>query len=80
MCVSRSFSTSLEGTQSGVPYQGSRDGFKIAEFHKRCDDDKCTLTIILSTKGNILGGYTPLAWSSSGGYQRGDSFSSFCSI
>jgi hypothetical protein len=75
--LSRSIFDVFEGKRFELLYQGSRDGFKMAEFHKRCDGHRHTLTIILSTKGNIFGGYTPLAWLSSGGYQRDDSLNSF---
>jgi hypothetical protein len=39
-----------------------RDGFKVAEFHRRCDGHANTLTVILDTEGNIFGGFTPVEW------------------
>jgi hypothetical protein len=45
-------------------WRGSRDGFKAQEFHGRCDGHANTLTVILDTKGNIFGGFTPLEWES----------------
>jgi hypothetical protein len=33
--------------------------------------------VICSTQGNIIGGYTPIAWQSSGGYQRDPSLQTF---
>jgi hypothetical protein len=42
----------------------SRDGFKANEFHSRCDSRANTLTMILDTKGNIFGGFTPVKWKS----------------
>jgi hypothetical protein len=45
-------------------WRGSRDGFEAKEFHSRCDGHSNTLTIILDTKGNIFGGFTPLEWES----------------
>jgi hypothetical protein len=45
-------------------WQGSRDGFNGNEFHHRCDDHANTLTVILDTKGNIFGGFTPVEWES----------------
>jgi hypothetical protein len=45
-------------------WRGSRDGFKAKEFHRRCDGHANTLTVILDTKGNIFGGFTPVAWES----------------
>jgi hypothetical protein len=45
-------------------WRGSRDGFKAQEFHRRCDKHANTLTVILDTKGNIFGGFTPVEWES----------------
>jgi hypothetical protein len=45
-------------------WRGSRDGFGAAEFHRRCDGHGNTLTVILDTKGNIFGGFTPVEWES----------------
>jgi hypothetical protein len=39
---------------------GSRDGFGCWDFHRRCDWHPSTLTVILDTKGNIFGGFTPV--------------------
>jgi hypothetical protein len=58
-------------------YRGSRDGFKMSDIHRLCDGHCHTLIVIESTKGNVFGGYTPLAWQSSGGYQRDASLTSF---
>jgi hypothetical protein len=43
---------------------GSREGFKAQEFHRRCDGHANTLNVILDTKGNIFGGFTPVKWES----------------
>jgi hypothetical protein len=32
--------------------------------HRRCDGHANTLTVILDTKGNIFGGFTPVEWES----------------
>jgi hypothetical protein len=45
-------------------WRGSRDGFEATKFHRRCDGHPNTLTVILDTKGNIFGGFTPLKWES----------------
>ena len=37
-------------------YRGSKNGFSASEFHKYCDGNKETLTIILSENNNIFGG------------------------
>jgi hypothetical protein len=43
-------------------WRGSRDGFGASDFHSRCDGHPNTLTVILDTKGNIFGGFTPVKW------------------
>jgi hypothetical protein len=45
-------------------WRGSRDGFGAGDFHIRCDGHPNTLTVILDTKGNIFGGFTPVEWES----------------
>jgi hypothetical protein len=45
-------------------WRGSRDGFAADDFHGRCDGHANTLTMILDTKGNIFGGFTPVEWES----------------
>jgi FtsZ-binding cell division protein ZapB len=50
--------------QISLLWRGSRDGFRTQEFHRRCDGHANTLTVILDTKGNIFGGFTPLEWES----------------
>jgi hypothetical protein len=41
---------------------GGRDGFCRRDFHRRCDGHANTLTVILDTNGNVLGGLTPARW------------------
>jgi hypothetical protein len=43
-------------------WRGGRDGFSCSEFHRRCDGHANTLTLILDTKGNIFGGFTPVKY------------------
>jgi hypothetical protein len=45
-------------------WRGTRDGFAATEFHRRCDGHSNTLTVVLTTRGFVLGGFTPLAWES----------------
>jgi hypothetical protein len=54
----------FRGKQFSLLWRGSRDGFKAKEFHRRCDGRANTLTVILDTKGNIFGGFTPVEWES----------------
>jgi hypothetical protein len=43
-------------------YQGSRDGFRGADFHAKCDEKRATVTIVKSTEGYIFGGYSDQSW------------------
>jgi hypothetical protein len=59
-------------------YRGSRDGFGIGEFHRRCDCRSGTLVLIKTKKGNIFGGYTPLEWdSTTNDYKHDESMQTF---
>jgi hypothetical protein len=50
----------FQGKRFSLLWRGSRDGFKAQKFHGRCDGHANTLTVILDSKGNIFGGFTPL--------------------
>jgi hypothetical protein len=50
-------------------WRGSRDGFSAEEFHRRCDGKSNTLTVIKSTTGYIVGGFTSISWSTIGGHK-----------
>ena len=43
-------------------YKKSRDGNSYKTFHQSCDNKGPTLTLIKSSEGFIIGGYTPLNW------------------
>ena len=43
-------------------WKGSRDNFKAATFHSKCDRVGPTVTVILSTKDKVFGGYTSEPW------------------
>jgi len=43
-------------------YRGSKDGFDAASFHANCDDKGPTLTIVETTDGYFMGGYSDLPW------------------
>lgn len=49
-------------------YRATQDGFSSSNFHSKCNGKARTLTIIQTTNGNIFGGFTNAAWSSSAGY------------
>ncbi|GBC07687.1 hypothetical protein RclHR1_07620005 [Rhizophagus clarus] len=63
--------------ESCLPYKfklllrGSRDGFTPKKFHELCDNKPNTVTFI-KIKGTeeIIGGYNPLEWKSSGGWSK----------
>jgi hypothetical protein len=69
--------TEFRGTQFSLLWRGSRDGFKANDFHVRCDGHANTLTVILDTKGNIFGGFTPVKWESGNSHKADDSLKSF---
>jgi hypothetical protein len=52
----------------GLLYQASKDGDSASTFHSRCDSKGPTVVIVESTAGNMFGGFTDQAWSSSAGY------------
>jgi hypothetical protein len=69
----------FRGKRFEILWRGSRDGFKAKEFHRRCEGHANTLTVILDTKGNIFGGFTPVEWESrpSSYWKADDSLKSF---
>ena len=52
-----------------IIYRGSVDGFKISDFHKKCDGEGATLSVIKTTCGEILGGFTKVPWAQYGEYK-----------
>ncbi len=45
-------------------YRATKDGGIGYNFHKHCDNQGPTLTLIESTKGHIFGGYITISWES----------------
>ncbi|KAL3777416.1 hypothetical protein ACHAW5_010218 [Stephanodiscus triporus] len=45
-------------------YRGSRDGNSGSSFHSKCDNMGCTITIVETVCGLVLGGYSSTPWSS----------------
>jgi len=43
-------------------WKGTYDGFSASTFHSKCDDKGPTLTVILSRKNCVFGGYTSESW------------------
>ena len=44
----------------GLLYRGSRDGFRVSDFHRLCDNKKMTLTVIQTTDNKEFGGFTDI--------------------
>jgi hypothetical protein len=54
-------------------YKAARDGFPSADFHRCCNNQGPTITIIESTDGGYLfGGYTSISWNSKQNYVQDD--------
>jgi hypothetical protein len=49
-------------------FRGSRDGFEIAKFHERCDNQGPLLVIIKTQKDILVGGFSSISWKNVGGY------------
>ena len=47
-------------------YRASRDGWRVQNFHFFCDGKGPTLTVVRTGNGCVFGGYTDIAWNSSG--------------
>jgi hypothetical protein len=65
------------GKRFSLLWRGSRDDFRAADFHSRCDGHANTLTVILDTSGNVFGGFAPVEWDSSARPKADDSLRSF---
>jgi hypothetical protein len=50
-------------------YQASRDGFRLNDFHSKCDGILNTLMIIKTTDSYVFGGFTSRDWSQVSGFQ-----------
>lgn len=62
-----------EGQSWKLIYKASRDGFPSADFHRCCNNQGPTISVIQSTNGDYLfGGYTSVSWSSRDSYVRDD--------
>ncbi|CDW74229.1 tldc domain-containing protein [Stylonychia lemnae] len=45
-------------------YRATKDGFKAADFHYRCDNKGPSISFILSEHGQVFGGYSSISWQS----------------
>ena len=48
-------------------YRATRDGWGSADFHRLCDNQGATVTVVRSANGNVFGGFADAAWKSGGG-------------
>jgi hypothetical protein len=60
-----------------VAVSGSDNGFRSSDFHRKCDSHSNTIMIILTMKGFIFGGFTPVAWDSSNAHKPDSTQTSF---
>ena len=51
-------------------YRGSRDGWKVKNFHDKCDGKGANIVLMKSKAGKIFGGYTSVGWQSIGNYVK----------
>lgn len=54
-------------------YRATVDGFRAADFHRKCDNNANTLTIIKTTENYVFGGYTKVIWNPHSNYQSDSS-------
>ena len=53
-------------------YRSSSDGSTVSNFHSKCDNQGCTLTLIEATNGFVLGGYCNTPWGHTSSYSAAD--------
>ncbi|XP_052787054.1 interferon-induced protein 44-like isoform X2 [Mya arenaria] len=53
-------------------YSITRDGCSAAEFHRKCDNQGPTVTVLLNPQGSVYGGYAGINWKSTGGFTMDD--------
>ena len=59
-----------QGTKLELIYRGSKDSFKAASYHSKCDNKGSHVTILKSMDHNkIFGAYTDISMTSVRGYK-----------
>jgi len=53
-------------------YRASVDGFAVSEFHRLCDNQGSTITLVQSKTGYIFGGYCVPPWTSDNSWKNHD--------
>jgi hypothetical protein len=69
--------TDFGGKHISLLWRDDRDCFGAKDFRDRCDGHSPTLTLIEDTSGNIFGGFTPVAWDSSGSHKGDQNLTTF---
>ena len=57
-----------------LAYRGSRDGYLSSDFHRKCDNIGPTLSLIRTSHGKTLGGYSRASWDQLGSYKHDTMF------
>ena len=52
-------------------FKASRDGYKVKDFHSKCDYYDNTVTFVKTNIGRRFGGFTDQKWDQSGSYKSG---------
>ena len=60
-----------ENQKWNLIYKGTRDGFTIDDFHRCCDSQGPTITIIQTLDNYLFGGYTSISWNFHQGVKSG---------
>jgi TLD len=45
-----------------LAYRASKDGYYSSDFHRKCDNIGPTLSLIKTTHGKTIGGYSKANW------------------
>lgn len=45
-------------------YRGTKDGFRMDDFHRKCDNKGKNIVLLKNTSGHIFGGFASVAWES----------------
>ena len=53
-------------------YQGSRDKWKLSDFHANCDNKGATITVIRISHGFVFGGFSDKSWTSANKHYDSD--------
>lgn len=62
-------------------YKASEDGWDASDFHRKCDNQGATLTVMKSSAGKVFGGFASVSWESkTGNYWTKDEESFIFSI